>query len=233
MQYMGGKERIAAQIAEIINTALHNWNLSAYYEPFCGSCAVSARVRTNKPMHLSDAHPYLIAMWQALQAGWRPPTEVSEAEYARVKTNKDENPALTGFVGFGCSFGGKWFGGYARGVNGNYAQLAHNGLLRRLPHLQTARFVATDYTHTQTDNALVYCDPPYAARTGYAGNASFDSVAFWRWTQAQARRNIVLVSEYACPVSHSVLWQRTFKQTAGNKPEKERVTENLYMVFPQ
>ena len=26
----------------------------------------------------------------------------------------DENPALTGFVGFGCSFGGKWWGGYAK-----------------------------------------------------------------------------------------------------------------------
>lgn len=64
-------------------------------------------------------------MWQALQQGWQPPEIITKDEYYYVKEHKDENPALTGFVGFGCSFGGKWFGGLASNKKGdNYCTRA-------------------------------------------------------------------------------------------------------------
>ena len=57
-------------------------------------------------------------MWQGLQSGWTPPDVITKEEYKYIREHKDENPALTGFVGFGCSFGGKWFGGLARNKRG-------------------------------------------------------------------------------------------------------------------
>ena len=52
-------------------------------------------------------------MWKELQKGWITPDIITKEDYYYIKENKDEKPYLTGFVGFGCSFGGKWFGGLA------------------------------------------------------------------------------------------------------------------------
>ena len=107
MQYMGGKSRISKQISEILNSDI-NKN-KPFVSLFCGSCAIESKVQADIKI-LNDKHPYLIAMWQALQNGWMPPDVVTKEEYYRVKSNMDENPALTGFVGFGCSFGGTGYG---------------------------------------------------------------------------------------------------------------------------
>lgn len=108
MQYFGGKARIAKKVAEFINGQLQDGQ--AYYEPFCGACNVTQHIDKDRGVYASDSNKYLIAFWQAVQAGWEPPAVVSEEEYRRVKANKDEDLALTAFVGFGCSFAGKFFG---------------------------------------------------------------------------------------------------------------------------
>jgi DNA adenine methylase len=78
-------------------------------------------------------------MFQKLQAGWIPPTEVSEEEYYSAKDNQENEPWLAGFIGFACSFAGKWWGGYARdGKNGNYALRGHNSILKKMKNLQSA-----------------------------------------------------------------------------------------------
>jgi len=64
-------------------------------------------------------------MFKSLQNGWIPPTIVTEEDYTNAKKNQDEEPHVAGFVGFACSFAGKYWGGYARdskgGGEGNYA----------------------------------------------------------------------------------------------------------------
>ena len=75
-------------------------------------------------------------MWKALQNGWIPPNDISEEEYKYIRENKNENMALTSFVGFGCSFAGKWFGGYARSNDKrNYAKMAKNSLNKKIINL--------------------------------------------------------------------------------------------------
>ena len=81
---------------------------------FCGACNVEAKVKGYDEIICNDNQPYLIALFKALQDGYDLPEVITEEDYHYVKDHKDENPALTGFVGFACSFGGKWFGGYAR-----------------------------------------------------------------------------------------------------------------------
>lgn len=114
MQYLGGKSKISKEIATLIDNNLTNEreNERVFVSLFCGSCAIESKVNADVKI-LNDKHPYLIAMWRALQDGWNPPEEISKEQYKYIKEHKDEDMALSGFVGFGCSFGGKWFGGLA------------------------------------------------------------------------------------------------------------------------
>lgn len=107
---------------------------------FCGSCAVEAKLAPYfKKVICNDAHPYLMEMWKALQQGWEPPDIVTEAEYQYIKAHKDEDPALTAFVGFGCTFGAKWFGGYARDKRGCVTR--GGGTLHALKHPSLKSFL--------------------------------------------------------------------------------------------
>lgn len=65
----------------------------------------------------NDIHKELIAMFQAIQSGWKFPMHITEEEYNKVKENKTLFPNYyVGLVGFNATFGAKYFGGYARGV---------------------------------------------------------------------------------------------------------------------
>ena len=97
-------EEMSQKISDIINKNINNLD---FYAPCCGSCWVEAEVKA-KNMFLSDYHFYLIEMWKAFQNGYEPIMPITEEIYQHVKANLDEDPALSGFVGFGCSFGGKW-----------------------------------------------------------------------------------------------------------------------------
>ena len=100
-------------------------------------------------------------MWKGLQDGWRPPNIVTKDEYYYIKEHKDENPALTGFVGFGCSFGGKWFGGFATNKRGDsYCSQARNTLIKDFEGVKNAIFTCLDYRDVIIpDDVVVYCDP--------------------------------------------------------------------------
>lgn len=203
MQYMGGKSRISKQISEVLNNAL-SWrkeqNQQAncdnferrdkreFVSLFCGSCAIESKVVADKKI-LNDKHPYLIAMWKALQDGWNPPDVITKDQYYQIKSNMDENPALTGFVGFGCSFGGKWFGGLAANKKGdNYCAMANRSLLKDFPGVKDSTFTCLDYRDVEIqDGAVVYCDPPYANATGYSIGA-FNSDEFWMYMRELSKR---------------------------------------------
>ena len=92
-----------------------------FVDLFCGSCNIISKIDDNRLRVANDKHYYLIEMWKALQDNWEMPSNITEEEYQYIKNNKDEKPYLTGFVGFGCSFAGKWFGGYCKdNTNRNY-----------------------------------------------------------------------------------------------------------------
>ena len=170
-------------------------------EPFCGSCNVASKVHIKNKI-LNDKNPYLIEMFKALQNGWMPPTEVSEEEYQLFKKNQDIEPHVAGFVGFACSFAGKFWGGYARdtkgGGTGNYALRGHNSILKKMETLMDAEFTSKDFTELSYNNCIIYCDPPYKNTTPYykkiLGEFPYDK--FLEWVNEQSKNNIVLISEY-------------------------------------
>lgn len=230
MRYMGGKSRISKQIATILNAAMRERERErVFVSLFCGSCAIESKVQADIKI-LNDKHPYLIAMWQALQNGWTPPDVVTKEEYYRVKANMDENPALTGFVGFGCSFGGKWWGGLASNKKGdNYCARAERSLLKDLSGVKSATFTCLDYRDVEIpDGAVVYCDPPYANTTGYTVG-QFDTNEFWDYMRQLSKRCDVYISEESAPDDFECIWSQELTRTLDyNKSNQPKKVEKLF-----
>ena len=87
------------------------------------------------------------------------------------RNNVDEIEHLIGFVGYGCSFGGKWFGGLARGGktsqgnDRNHVAESSRNLMKIKPKLQDMIIEVANYkTILIPDGSVVYCDPPYSTR---------------------------------------------------------------------
>src|SRR5690606_31591619 len=128
------------------------------------------------------------------------------------------------FAGFGCSFGGKWFGGYARGFKAsgeprNYAAEAGRRLRKLVAGLPEGATVVhagyrswSPYVHA---DVLVYCDPPYADTTSYGAVDPFDSDDFWQHVRAWTteRGAAVFVSEYDAPGDFVPVWSGTPRKT--------------------
>ena len=212
MRYQGGKSRIAgaiaAKIRELHPTATEIW------EPFCGGGAVTlALAKVGFRVHASDNHEDLILMWQALMRGETEPfADVTEAEYTALKTAPPS--ARRGAVGFGASFGGGWWAGFARTEGRVFIQESHRNC-SRLKGLEIT-FTHTDYT-TIPDGVLVYADPPYVGTKPYKGSPAFDHVAFWSWVRQ--RKGPTFISELIGPDDIDIVWRKAHKsQNASNSP---------------
>lgn len=207
MQYLGGKSRIAKQISEILN----NNKEETFISLFCGGCSIESLIDSKNKI-LNDFHPYVIACFKAVQEGRVFPDIVDEDEYKRVKSNIDEDPALSGFIGFGCSFGGKWWGGYARQTKGlNYALTAKRSINKKMLGLKYATFLNRDYRSVEIpDGSLIYCDPPYKGTTDYSNSKAFCHDEFWNYIRELSKNNKVFVSEISAPDDFVSVWQKNF-----------------------
>ena len=230
MRYLGGKSRISTQLSNVVNTTFGERGERVFVSLFCGSCAIESKVNADVKI-LNDKHPYLIAMWRALQDGWIPPEEISKEQYKYIKEHKDENMALSGFVGFGCSFGGKWFGGLASNKRGdNYCRRANKSVLKDMNGLQNATFLCLDYKDVEIpQGAIVYADPPYDNTTGYS-LGDFDSNEFWDYVRKLSETNIVLISEEKAPDDFVSIWHKEQKRMIDNVNKNIFTrTENLFV----
>ena len=227
MQYLGGKSKTRKPIAAFIESKREGL---PYLEPFCGGCWITQEVSGDRTA--SDGNKALITMYQFLQKGWLPPDEISEEEYAVYKRTQPLDDPLTAFIGIGCSFGGKWFGGYARQYTGyNFAVGGRNSLKRQLPKIQDVVFLHRQYTGYSPVNHIIYCDPPYAKTTGYDGCAKFDSILFWNIMREWSENNIVIISEYSAPEDFKCVLEiptKTIIRDSENQPIQ--TVEKLFML---
>lgn len=148
-------------------------------------------------------------MWQALQKGWKPPVDVSEEEYVRIK-NLTEPSALRGFVGTACSIFNIWFGTYARDPKNpkNFAAMAGRQMLRRMHGLKSINYNFRDYRTAldAVDANVIYLDPPYENTSSYAAVGAFDSKLFWDEVRKRSDgKRRILVSEYKAPKDFTVV----------------------------
>lgn len=230
MQYLGGKSRLSKPISEIINQYSKN---KTFVSLFCGSCAIESKVESKSKI-LNDSHRYLISMFRAIQDGYQIPENISKDEYERIKNNKDENEALTGFVGFACSFGGKWFGGYAHLKNyteKNYAAYSRNSLLKKMKGLDNAIFICKDYKDVYIhQDSVVYCDPPYIGTTSYSNSKKFNHDEFWDYMRKISEQNTVFISEYTAPDDFVSIWEKV-QTTKLDARKKSNIFTSIDKLF--
>lgn len=235
MKYMGGKSRIAKQIASYI-LAYSSDKTVPFVSLFCGACSIEvilAQYFDN--VICNDNHKYLIELNKAIQNGWQPPETVTLEEYKYIQKHLDENPALSGFVGFGCSFGGRWFEGYARGKNSrgefrNYAEESRKALLRDIAPLKNVEFICKDYRDVVLpDGCIVYADPPYN-NTKQMNRKSFDTDAFWNYMRDISSNHMVFISELSAPDDFTSIWEQKLTRSLDrNKENRVDAIEHLFI----
>lgn len=252
MQYQGGKSRIANNIKEVVLDEISRWKEQNFsfdcinnrererervsngtlVSLFCGTCSVESKLSPffNKVI-CNDINEYLVEMLKGVQSGYGLPESISEEEYQYIKNHKDEDKVLTGFVAFGCSFGGKFFGGYARNkTNTNYALQSKKSLLKDMTTLETAEFTCKDYREVVIPKgSVVYCDPPYDNTTPYSSIEKFNSQEFWEYMRKISQDNLVFISEQNAPDDFECIWEKPFTRTLDrNKDNQFKVTEKLF-----
>lgn len=229
MVYMGSKNRIAKELIPIITDQLQpTW---WYIEPFVGGANMIDKIQ--HPYKLgADSNKYLIALLKYVQDGNQLPEFLSRENYLKVKDNKESYPDwYVGFVGFICSFRGKFFGGYSglyytnAGKERNYQQERSNNLLKQ--NLKDITFKCCSYDQLEIpDNSVIYCDPPYQDTTKYKD--SFDSNKFWDWCRIKVSEgNKVYISEYNAPADFKCIWEKQVNSNLGATSKK--ATEKLFI----
>lgn len=233
MKYMGSKARHAKHILPIIlkDRKPGQW----YVEPFVGGANTFHLVSGKKLAN--DSNQYLMSLLEAVGKGWKPPLEISESEYNVAKMLPEYmNNETIGFIGIGCSYGGKWFGGYARGNDSkgnprNYAEESAKNILKQAGGLN-AVYQSGDYRDLNIpESSLIYCDPPYANATKYKD--AFDHSEFWRWCNEKVDEgHTVFVSEYNAPSDWTCVWQKEVTSSLTKNTGAKKATEKLFTKLP-
>jgi DNA adenine methylase len=244
MKYLGGKQRIGKHIAAYLQKFIESNGLKGvkYLEPFCGSLGVLKHM-TDHDVVANDYHSDLIEMWKTVQKGELVyPESVSEDEYNEAKELKSPS-ALKAFIGFGMSFGGRYFGAYAHKYLGNkkedFCKEMRNSLERIRPKIKNVKFMNKDYRDLNPEGCFIYCDPPYREtkypikyRRGIKDYDVFDSEEFWNIIRKWSKKNTVIVSETTAPSDFKEIWTSDQVRSASrskNTP-KTNAVEKLFII---
>lgn len=232
MQYFGGKQRISKQLSSFLNNKLEKDQ--PFVDLFCGGCSIISKIDGDRVKIANDKHKYLISMWKELQKGWIPPDNLSKDEYIYIKENKDEQPFLTGFTGFGCSFAGKWFGGYAyNSEKRNYCLMSKNSCINKMNTLKNVIFLNLDYSEVNIPyGSMIYCDIPYQGTTQYCKNevGIFNHEEFYQWVRENSNKYDIYISGYKnnIPIDFEIVWEIENRKAIRNaKNESIKTVEVL------
>lgn len=239
MKYMGSKARHSREILNVILSEVlrgdipHEWN---WVEPFVGGANMIDKVPSDFNRFGNDVNIPLIEMFKAVQKGWIPPDRVTEDEYRQLMSKSDIHctaieSALIGFVGIGCSYSGKWFGGYARGNDSkgnprNYCTESKKNLLNQ--DIKGIIFTSGDYQNMSfPPNSIIYCDPPYEGATKY--NDFFNHENFWKWCDRMIEEgHMVFVSEYHAPKEWHCIWEKQVNSSLTKETGSKQGIEKLF-----
>ena len=224
MKYMGSKNRIAKEILPIILKDRKPGQ--CYVETMVGGGNLIDKVEGFRIG--ADLNPYVIEALKLIRDNPESlPDHVSEEMYQELKSKKELN-GVTGWVAFSCSFGAKWFAGYARGGGRNHCAEAKRNALAQSPNLKDCLFINSSYQLLDIPkNSIIYCDPPYEGTTKYKDG--FNHFEFWEWVRSKSREgHSVFVSEYKAPEDFICVWQKTLT-TSFSTSESIKAVEKLFI----
>jgi DNA adenine methylase len=253
MKYLGGKQRLGKKIAPVLVKIWENIKgLNGYLEPFCGSLGVLKEMTDidTKKIIANDYHADLILMWKTVKSGkFKYPLSISEKEYLQAKELESPN-AYKAFVGFGMSFGGRYFGAYSQkylnGKKEDFCKEMSNSLKRITPKIKHVTFTNKDYMKLRPKDMLIYCDPPYRIgkypikyRRSVKKYDTFDNDKFWNKVRLWSKNNIVIISELNAPDDFVEIWNAEIYRSAAQssktrfnpKSKDKSPTHNIEKLF--
>ena len=230
MKYVGSKNRLAKHILPLI---LEGRTTETYVEPFAGGMNLIQHVSGDRIAN--DINSYVVEMFHALvYEDWQPPQNMSEQQYNHIKQNMNTySKPYVGFVGIGCSYSGKWFGGYARGnrpdgTPRNSCRESYNNVMKQKDKLKGVQFFSVDYQELDIcEGSIVYCDIPYKNSVRYKDK--FDHNKFWTWAKENRNKYKIFVSEYDAPDWCNCVWQKEVSVTVDARTTKHN-TERLFKL---
>lgn len=207
MKYVGSKNRLSKELAPIIQSYINDETI-AYIEPFVGGANMIDKIKHNNKIGY-DIHKELIELLKYIQIKTNIlPHHISEDEYIRVKSNKNNFESwYVGLVGFCATFGAKYFGGYARGFKSDkttprdLSNEAIRNIEKQRLNLSDIQFINKSFLDIEIDdikNSVIYCDIPYKGTLKYSTN-DFPYEKFYKWCKVLSKNNTVLISEYNMP----------------------------------
>lgn len=233
MKYMGSKSRLSKDIVPILNKIIVDNNIDTYIEPFVGGANIIDKIQCKNKIGC-DNNEYLICMWNDLQHGWTPPSEINKELYDDIKNNKDKyNKSIVAVTGLCATYNAKWFGGYAGKVKTkintirDYYDESIRNIEKQVPNILNVQFICGDYKNLKPCNALIYCDPPYQNTTKYKD--SFNHEEYWNKVREWSKNNIVICSEYSAPEDFVCIFEKQLITTL-DKDSRKINTEKLFML---
>lgn len=235
MKYMGSKRRIAKHIIPIMVEAADKAGITKWVEPFVGGANLIDKVPDRFERVGYDLNEHVIYALKDIRDGAdHLPDNIDETYYKSVMGGAPSG--LSSLVRFGASFGGKFDGGYARGLSSNgeprnyWAETKRNAL-KQSPLIQGVEFIHADYRDLSFSDSLIYCDPPYKGTSGYK-TGDFNHEEFYEWCREQTKNNIVFVSEYSAPEDFEQVWQGEIKTNFASTRKKatHNAVEKLFRV---
>ncbi len=240
MYFMGGKKVIGKEISKVIKEVIMQGDTHRpYMEPFVGMCGIMLHMTEagQRPCFAFDLQPDLIALWQDICQGWHPPQKaISKAEYDQWRQEAQPS-SMRAFVGYGCSYSGKFFGGYIKANSKETPRWEKNrlSLERVIPHIAGAdiRFQQADYRDLDLSQfpreTVIVCDPPYFQTTGFSVG-SFDHQEFWNLMREWSRTNDVIICEQQAPEDFVSIWQRPITRNMHFKDHNQQAKmEHLFI----
>lgn len=227
MVYMGSKSKYAKYIVPILQKAIDDSQATIYIEPFVGGANIIDKIRCNRRIGADRSDTLIALLNQASDDFSKVLPEGSRELWDKGKNYvkngimpEDMSLADIGAMEFFSSFSNRGFpGGYAKNTSTrNYFQEARKNMEKQAPYLKGIEFYCKNYWELpETENAVIYCDPPYIGtkQYGYATQEKFDHNRFWEWVRERSKNNIVFVSEQTAPEDFDIIWQQDAKRTNG------------------
>lgn len=254
MIYQGGKYFLSKDIERILleQVATSPIQVDGYVEAFCGALSVMVRMSSHfEKCYAYDTHEDLIELWKEVKADtFIPPLTCDEQTYLSIKGLPSPN-AMKAFIGFGLSFGGKYFSGYApkytNGKKVDFLQSVKNSIGKIRPRIQNVEFDCVSYETLNPINKIIYCDPPYKNnrfpvkyRNKTKEYDTFDTERFWEVMREWSKNNIVVISEVEAPADFEVIFEKKkyrsisqSKKTRYKNDTEKYVSEKLFILRQQ
>jgi len=226
---MGSKNRIAKHILPIMLE--HRTPEMTWVEPFVGGANMIDKVDGKRIG--ADLNEYVISLLNQMSKPNYKAPEINEEKYNDIKKYPSQYPRwVVGYAATQLSYGGKWFGGYRRDKQGkrNYCLEAQKNVNKQSENIQNVNFIHCSYNELplNSDNCLIYCDPPYEGTTSYKD--SFDHIQFWNWCREMSDRgHQVFVSEYNAPGDFKSIYSKEVNSSLTKDTGSKKANEQLFM----